>query len=142
LLASMIWGLHFNLIVKITKVLPRDIYTPLTLFFITSNSIWILLLFTHKPVFANINTLWQSGTQIRLYVFILIVTTLVAASLLYIAMQFSSNATLASLLDITYPVFVALVAWLVFKEGRFDWSLLLGGTLIFAGSLLIIWKHG
>ena len=142
ILASVLWGLHFNLLVKVSQVLPRDIYTPLTLFFITANSIWVLLLFAHKQLFINILTLWQAGPQIRLSLLVLIVTTVCAATLLTIAMQLSNNATLASLLDITYPIFVALVAWLLFREGHFDWTIIVGGVLIFAGSLLIIWKHG
>jgi len=140
--ASVLWGLHFNLLVKVSNVLPRDIYTPLTLFFVTANSMWIVLLFAHKQVFANIHLLWQAGPQIRLYTLILIATTLSAAVLLTIAMQLSNSATLASLLDITYPIFVALVAWLLFKEGHFDWTIIVGGALIFCGSILIIWKHG
>jgi len=142
ILASILWGLHFNLLVKVSNVLPRDIYTPLTLFFVTANSIWFILLLAHKQVFDNIMTLWHAGTEIRWSLLILIATTVAAATLLTIAMQLSNNATLASLLDITYPIFVALVAWLLFKEGHFDWTMLVGGALIFSGSLLIIWKHG
>lgn len=142
ILASILWGLHFNLLVKVSNVLPKDIYAPLTLFFITANSMWILLPVAHRQIFANIHTLWQAGPSIRWSILILLVTTLTAATLLTSAMQLTNNATLASLLDITYPVFVALIAWLLFKEGHFDWSLLVGGILIFSGSMLIIWKHG
>ena len=140
--ASLLWGLHFNLVVKVSSVLPKDIYAPLTLFFITANSIWLILLLAPKRIFGNLEILWAAGPQIRLSVLVLMFTTLVAACFLTAAMQLSNNATLASLLDITYPIFVALFAWWLFKEGNFDWSMLLGGLLIFSGSLLIIWKHG
>jgi len=142
MLAALLWGLHFNLLVKVSSVLPKNIYAPLTLFFITANSIWLIALLAPKQLVVNIQTLWYAGPQIRLYLLLLIMTTLVAAVLLTIAMQLSNNATLASLLDITYPIFVALVAWAVFKEGHFDWTMLVGGLLIFSGSFLIIWKHG
>lgn len=142
ILASILWGVHFNLIVKVSSILPRDIYTPLTLFFITASSIWLAVPIAHQKIFSNLHTIWHAEPQIRISAILLVFTTIIAATLLNSAMQLSSNATLASLLDITYPVFVALVAWLVFREGTFDWTILVGGTLIFSGAMLIIWKHG
>jgi drug/metabolite transporter (DMT)-like permease len=123
-------------------VLPRDIYTPLTLFVVTAVSIFLLLPFMHQKIAANLVTLWQSGNDIRLSVIVLIFTTIVAANLLYIAMQLSPNPTIAALLDITYPLFIAIIAWFLYRENHLDWSVLVGGVLIFSGAMLIVWKHG
>ena len=142
IVAAVLWGLHFNLVVKVSNVLPRDIYTPLTIFVITSISILMLLPVIHQKVLANLVTLWHSGNDIRLSVFVLILTAIIAANLLYVAMQLSPNATIAALLDITYPLFVAIVAWLLYRENHLDWSVLVGGGLIFSGALLIVLKHG
>lgn len=142
IVAAIIWGLHFNLIVKVSNVLPKDIYTPLTLFLITSVSILLLFPFIHQKVFTNLVTLWHTSNDIRLSVIVLVFTAIIAASLLYIAMQLSPNATVAALLDISYPVFVAIIAWLLYRENHLDWSLLAGGGLIFTGAMLIVWKHG
>lgn len=140
--AAIIWGLHFNLVVKVSSVLPRDIYTPLTLFVVTAVSIFLLLPFMYQKIFANLATLWDAGTEIRISLVVLIFTTIIAANLLYVAMRLSPNATIASLIDITYPLFIALIAWLLYKENHLDWSVLVGGALIFSGSMLIVWKHG
>lgn len=142
IVAAIIWGLHFNLIVKVSNVLPKDIYTPLTLFLITSVSILLILPFIHQQVLTNLVTLWHASNDIRLSVIVLVLTGIIAASLLYIAMQLSPNATVAALLDIIYPVFVAIIAWLLYRENHLDWPLLVGGGLIFTGALLIVWKHG
>jgi len=142
ILAAVLWGLHFNLVVKVSNVLPKDIYTPLTIFVITSVSILLLLPFIHQKVLSNLVTLWSSGNDIRLSVIVLIFTAIIAANLLYVAMQLSPNATVAALLDITYPLFIAIVAWVLYRENHLDWSVLLGGSLIFTGALLIVWKHG
>lgn len=142
ILAAVLWGLHFNLVVKVSSVLPKDIYTPLTIFIITSVSILLLLPIIHHKVLTNLVTLWHSGNDIRVSVIVLIFTAIIAANLLYIAMQLSPNATVAALLDITYPLFIAIVAWLLYRENHLDWSVLLGGALIFSGALLIVWKHG
>jgi len=141
ILAAVIWGLHFNLVVKVSNALPKDIYTPLTIFVITSVSILLIMPFIHHKLYANIQTLWQSGNEIRLSVLVLVFTAIIAANLLYIAMQLSPNATVAALLDITYPVFVAIVAWLLYRESHLDWSVLVGGALILCGSMIIVWKH-
>ena len=142
IVAAIIWGLHFNLIVKVSNVLPRDIYTPITLFVVTAISIFLLLPFMYQKIFENIMTLWHSGTEIRISVIVLIFTTIIAANLLYIAMQLSPNPTIAALLDITYPLFIAIMAWFLYRENHIDWSVLVGGGLIFSGAMLIVWKHG
>lgn len=142
IIASMLWGIHFNLIVRVSRVLPNDIYAPLTLFVITSLSVVLILPFAWHKIIGNINILYHSSTEIRLSVVLIIFTTTVAAVLLYVAMRMSNNPTVAGAIDITYPFFVALIAWLVFRENQVDWSVIVGGALIFAGSFLIIWKHG
>lgn len=142
IIAAVLWGLHFNLVVRVSRLLPNDIYTPLTLFFITSLSMVLVLPFTWQKVFSNVVTLYNASSEIRIYVILLIFTTLVAAVLLYVAMRMSNNPTVAGAIDITYPLFVALIAWLVFRENQVDWSVIVGGLLIFAGSFIIIWKHG
>ena len=142
IVAAIIWGLHFNLVAKIMKVMPKDVYAPLTLFLITATSILILLPFMYQKIFANVTLLWHAGDSIRWSVLVLILTTILAANLLYVAMQLSPNPTVASLLDITYPLFVALIAWLLFRENHLDWSVVLGGGMILGGAMLIVWKHG
>jgi len=142
IVAAVVWGLHFNLVARIMKVMPSDVYAPLTLFLITALSIFALLPFMYEKIFANVMLLWQADNSIRLSVLVLIFTTIVAANLLYIAMQLSPNPTVASLLDITYPLFIAVIAWLLYRENHLDWSVLLGGGMILAGAMLIVWKHG
>jgi drug/metabolite transporter (DMT)-like permease len=43
------------------------------------------------------------------------------------------NATLAGLIEITYPLFIALFAYFAFGEAQLSLASALGGTLIFAG---------
>lgn len=141
LLAAIVWGVHFNMVARIMKALPKDIFTPITLFMVTAVPIFILLPLGYKKIFANVDQMWNSGAELRISLIVLIFTTIVAANLLYIAMQLSTNPTIAALLDITYPLFIALVAWLLYRDNHLDWSVLLGGGLILAGSMLIVWKH-
>jgi drug/metabolite transporter (DMT)-like permease len=45
----------------------------------------------------------------------------------------SKNATLASLIEISYPLFIILFAWLLFREHAINLSVVVGGGLIMIG---------
>mgnify|MGYP006780270973 CR=1 FL=1 len=64
-------------------------------------------------------------------------TSLAGTVLLYMAVR-GRNATLASLIEISYPAFVAVFAWLLFREWQLNSGVLLGALLVVAGSTLII----
>jgi drug/metabolite transporter (DMT)-like permease len=43
--------------------------------------------------------------------------------------------------SMAYPVFVALFAWLLFREMHINTSVIIGGLLVFAGVTMIIWNN-
>lgn len=45
----------------------------------------------------------------------------------------TKNATLAGLVEISYPLFIALFAYLLFKENQLTLSTFIGGLLVFSG---------
>lgn len=49
----------------------------------------------------------------------------------------SKNATMASLIEISYPVFTAFFAFAIFKEIQFNITSLIGAFFIFAGVILV-----
>jgi len=65
-----------------------------------------------------------------------VVTSGVGALLIYMAIG-EKNATLASLIEISYPVFVAFFAWLFFRETQFNLMTVLGGLMIVAGVTVV-----
>ncbi len=56
----------------------------------------------------------------------------IGALLIYMAIG-EKNATLASLIEISYPLFVAFFAWLFFRETQFNAATVLGAALIMSG---------
>ena len=56
----------------------------------------------------------------------------VGGLLIYVAIG-EKNATLASLIEISYPFFVALFSWVFFRETQFNLSTAIGGLLVLAG---------
>lgn len=56
--------------------------------------------------------------------------------LIYLAIG-EKNATVASLIEISYPLFVALFAWVFFRETQFNWQTAVGGGLILCGVAVV-----
>lgn len=52
------------------------------------------------------------------------------------------NAVLTALIGISYPVFIVLFAWLLFKENPLTTSTIAGGSLIFLGIFIIYYFNG
>lgn len=52
----------------------------------------------------------------------------------------AKNATVAGLVEISYPVFIALFAWLVLRETQLTAGVAAGAALIFAGVVLVLLK--
>jgi drug/metabolite transporter (DMT)-like permease len=65
-----------------------------------------------------------------------LVASAVGALLIYIAIG-EKNATIASLIEISYPVFVAFFAWLFFRETQFNLATVIGGTMIIGGVAVV-----
>jgi len=67
---------------------------------------------------------------------IAVVASGIGALLIYMAIG-EKNATIASLIEISYPVFVAFFAWLFFRETQFNVMTVLGGALIMGGVVIV-----
>jgi drug/metabolite transporter (DMT)-like permease len=65
------------------------------------------------------------------------VTSTAGAVLLFLSID-SKNATLTSLIEISYPIFVVVFAYLLFKQVHLNLSMMIGGLLILAGAAIII----
>ena len=60
----------------------------------------------------------------------------IGALLIYMAIG-EKNATLASLVEISYPVFVAFFAWLFFRETHLNFATIVGGAMIMGGVAVV-----
>jgi len=67
-----------------------------------------------------------------IWMVVAVVTSAAGALLIFLAIG-EKNATLASLIEISYPFFVAIFAWLFFRETQFNLPTILGGVLIMLG---------
>ncbi len=130
--ASIFWGLSY--------VLSEEIYKKIsvfTLLSITSLFVFILTLIIAyltgnlKPDIIEIT----SSKRLMWYIVGGIITLLIAE--LFIGFSIiSKNATLAGLIEISYPIFIALFSYFLFKSS-ISTPTIIGGIIVFLGIFII-----
>jgi drug/metabolite transporter (DMT)-like permease len=129
--AALVWGIHYPLV---DHALKRLSLTSVLL--LTALPILILPLVT-RGVGADLAALRAMSWSERAPILALALTSLAGSVLLYLSIA-GKNATLASLIEITYPVFVALFAFLLFRQMHLNTAVLIGAGLVFTGVAVII----
>ena len=132
--ASVIWGISYA---ASGRVIARGV-SPLTFF----------ALYTLAGAVMGVGGLAATG-RLRtvadeiagigsdaLWLVVAVVASGVGTFLIYMAIG-EKNATLASLIEISYPVFVAFFAWLFFRDVHINLSTLAGGLLILSGVAVV-----
>jgi drug/metabolite transporter (DMT)-like permease len=130
--AALVWGLHYPLI----EHALRRVSLPAVLL-LTALPMVAVAPFFGRELAADWQTLLGLPWRERLPILALAVTSLVATVLLFLAID-GKNATLASLIEISYPVFVAAFAYLLFRQAPLNAGALVGAALVFAGIAVIV----
>jgi drug/metabolite transporter (DMT)-like permease len=131
LAAAVVWGIHYPLVDHALKKLSLP-----GVLLLTALPILLLSLLTLRHLQNDIGVLQAASWPERLLLLAPALTSLAGSVLLFAAIG-SKNATLASLIEISYPAFVVLFAWLLFKEMHLNTSALLGSALVMSGVVLI-----
>lgn len=132
--AAIVWGIQYATIEQLTKLLP----VPLLTLLMTSGYVLMYLLIF--PIFkVNLHfdkfSFWDFKTLFYLGI---VVLSGCASNLLINAAIASESATKASLVEISYPFFVALFAALIYKEGLLNFQTFLGGIIILIGVIIVL----
>jgi drug/metabolite transporter (DMT)-like permease len=135
LAAALVWGIHY----------------PLVDFALKRVSIFSVLLLSVLPVMLLMPIFLRDlardldavkalpGTE-QAMVAAIGLTSLLGAVLLYLSIA-GKNATLASVIEITYPVFVVVFAYVIFRQVDLNASVVIGGLMVMAGAGLIIYHN-
>lgn len=132
--AAVVWGLHYPLI---EHALKRVSLTTVVLLTALPMALVALAFPGRLAEDWRIVATLPSGE--RALIGLIALTSLAGTVLLYLAVR-SRNATLASLIEISYPAFVALFAWLLFREWQLNAGVVMGAALVFVGTGLIIYN--
>ncbi len=130
LAAAVIWGISYA---ASGRAIERGV-TPLTFFFCYT----LFGLLASALALASTGKLGAVPTEVRalggdaFWFALALITSAAGALLIYMAIG-EKNATLASLIEISYPFFVAVFAWLFFRESQFNLATIVGGLMILGG---------
>jgi drug/metabolite transporter (DMT)-like permease len=133
--AAVVWGIHYPLLDYALKRL-----SPVTALLLVAVPFVLLVPFFVSTLSRDATRFMALSILERATIAVLPLTSLVGSYLLFVAIQ-SKNATLASLIEITYPLFVAFFAWMLFGHKPLSLPIAAGALLIFAGVFLIIGNH-
>ncbi len=135
--ASVLWGFGYALSERVVK---DDL--PTSFFVLTQGIIGVILYLSICLYFGTIKTgveALQANPKIWLNLGLVAISTTLGIFFIYMAIV-GKNASMANMIEITYPVFTILFAWLLFRDVQVNWTTALGGLLIFSGVGLIYWK--
>jgi drug/metabolite transporter (DMT)-like permease len=131
--ASMLWGLVYVLDKKVLETFSV-IEMMCVYYSFSAIGCWVIFAAmgsSGKDLLARlsvpVNFKWMAATVIAAFL----------ANLLILRSIQLSNATLAAIVEITYPLFTVAFAYALFKANTLNWDVAIGGTLIFAGVLWI-----
>lgn len=133
--AALIWGIHYPLIDHALKKL--SLFSVLLL---TVAPLLLVIPFFTQDISQDIKTFNGLPRFDQLAILAIGLTSVAASVLLFMSIG-NKNATLASLIEITYPAFVVVFAWLIFRELHLNASVIIGGLLIMTGAALIIFNN-
>lgn len=131
--AALVWGIHYPLI---DNALEKKL-SVMSVLLLTALPIILVAPWFHNTLITDYRTLSDLRWEDKIAILALALTSFSASVLLFVSID-SKNATLASLIEISYPMFVALFAYLLFREVHLSPSVLAGSLLVFLGVGIII----
>jgi drug/metabolite transporter (DMT)-like permease len=133
--AALVWGFHYPLVDFALKRISL-----ISVLLISSVPIIAVAIFFYRDIVADYHALQRMTSGERALILAVGLTSLIASAFVFMAIR-DKNATLASLIEISYPVFVALFAYLLFRQVDLSLPVVIGALLSFAGIGIIIWSN-
>ena len=130
--AAVIWGVHYPLLDFALKRI--SVYGVLVLSVIP---VLLFMPFFLRVLASDVDSFKLLTMKEQCSILLIAVTSTVGAVLLLLSID-SKNATLTSVIEISYPIFVVLFAYLFFRQVHINLSVMIGGLLILTGAAIII----
>ena len=133
--AAIIWGVHYNLLAR-----AMTIISPITVYWLPTIIMILFLPIFFETLKTDFKSTLEADKITQLIIVSVMFTSFLASLLLYKAIQLY-NPVHASLIEITYPVFVTLFALIFFHENHFNWGTIIGGILSLIGAGIIVYTN-
>ena len=131
--ASVLWGIAYALHEQVYRHV--SVLTSLTISYAVATVGLMIALVATKAYRNDLATIFGSK-QVMLLIGAEAAVSVLAALLIGFSIQ-GKDATVAGLVEMSYPLFIIIFSYLLFREGHLTWSVALGGALIFAGVAVI-----
>src|ERR1017187_1921511 len=129
LVAAIFWGLDYTLTGKVLGKIQFSTLLAIELFFGFLAMIGLSL--ASGSYRTDLATVLSSKQTMTLIAFIIICFNI--ANVLIVISIGSKSATLAGIIEISYPLFIAGFSWLLYREATVNLGTALGGALILLG---------
>ncbi|MBV9385562.1 MAG: EamA family transporter [Chroococcidiopsidaceae cyanobacterium CP_BM_ER_R8_30] len=133
--AAILWGLQYATIEQLSKTIPTPLLTLAYTIALALTYLFVFVCFRFELSLAQLRNYW---TIRNLLLFGLVVLVGCASTILIFAAIAKGTATKASIIEITYPIFVALFAILLYQEDTLNWQTLIGGLIILFGVIIVL----
>jgi drug/metabolite transporter (DMT)-like permease len=127
--ASVLWGASYAMLDELLKKLS---FATLILYSSMASLIFAICLGAARGSFAADWALLKDGGRETKMLAVSIVIY-IAANLFIMSSINAKNATMAAMIEITYPLFTALFAWIFFRHVQVSAGTLAGAGLVLAG---------
>ncbi|KTD64653.1 EamA family transporter [Legionella spiritensis] len=132
LLAALLWGFNYALAERILKDI--SVFTLLAMEMALGAVVFtILACFTSLK--DDVHIMYTKPALGWIILAEVIVVTL--ASYFIVLSIRAKNATAAGIVELIYPLFTIFFTWLLFRENHVNSSVIIGGTFIFIGVLVL-----
>jgi drug/metabolite transporter (DMT)-like permease len=137
--AAIFWGLAYTMSGQVVRA---GISTPFILGFVAvvTLPIYVTALIKTESFRPSLDII-LNNKMLLLFLAVQAFSLLMGQYLIYAAIA-QKSVTYAAILEISYPIFVCLFTWILFKDLQMSWNIAFGGLLIFAGSALVFLKSG
>lgn len=137
--AAIFWGLAYTMSGQVVRA---GISTPFILGFVAvvTLPIYVTALIKTESFRPSLDII-LNNKMLLLFLAVQAFSLLMGQYLIYAAIS-QKSVTYAAILEISYPIFVCLFTWILFKDLQMSWNIAFGGLLIFAGSALVFLKSG
>ncbi len=131
--ASILWGLTYVLNDHVYKKI--SVVSSLTIGLLISGVILFIVAVSTGVLKRDVNAIFSSN---KLLYLVIAQTAIFILAELFIGLSIAGkNATLAGLIEISYPIFIAIFAYFLYKENQVNLGTLIGGILIFSGVAVV-----
>jgi drug/metabolite transporter (DMT)-like permease len=132
ILAAILWGFNYALAEKILHSISTVTLLALEMF---AGAIFFIVIACFTTMKKDLNVLMTEPRV--LWLTILEIAVVIFASFFIVSSIRFKNATVAGIIELIYPLFTILFTWYLFHESHVNLPVIIGGSLIFIGVIVI-----